>query len=389
MKRFRSLFVLFLVALLAPILATESPLLVIEKGSWSFPFMHSMDGDWNSTLLLKNSASSSVVLKAPVPYSPGKSDYLNSGFASPFHYQYYLDGNGDKQILPLRFHHFLGTDLRGSDVLSGLIHGLRITFWVGILSTLISLIIAFFSGVISGWFAGGGFKMTRMDLLLALFLIVELIVVAQNANYSSATFDFILIPALCILFFFLRNILQSNSFWSGKISFPIDSFFTRINEVLSTFPRFVLVVAIAGFFEPSLLQVVLVLGLTGWTDLARILRSEIVRLKEQSFIDAGRISGAGDIRLLLRHVLPNAWPVFSVSILFTLAFNILLEAGLSFLGIGLSGDYVSLGGMLAQGKDHLEAWWLVVCPGLLLSFTLYKIYQAADDFRLGKANQTG
>lgn len=98
-------------------------------------------------------------------------------------------------------------------------------------------------------------------------------------------------------------------------------------------------------------------------------------------MDAGRTSGASNMRLLFRHLLPNAWPVLSVTLLYSLAMNILLEAGLGFLGMGIPDTYLSLGGMMAQGKDHLQAWWIIIFPGLLLSLTLFCIYRVAESFR--------
>ena len=174
------------------------------------------------------------------------------------------------------------------------------------------------------------------------------------------------------------KILRRSNF---KIRIPVDAAFTRINELFSTFPRFILILVIGVFIQPSLSQVVLLLGVTGWPDMARVFRSEVLRIREKPFMDAAVITGTGTFRKLFVHLLPNAWPVLSVSILYALALNILMEASLGFLGMGLPANQISLGSMMAQGKDHLSAWWLILFPGVLITVVLFVIFRFAESMR--------
>jgi peptide/nickel transport system permease protein len=376
----RTLLVLFIIALLAPFIANESPLLVKDNDGWHSPFFTNDVVQWNQRIL-NNDSEINFVLQPLVPWTAGRTDYVNADFAAPLEEQYYLTPDNVRKNLPLRYHHFLGTDLRGSDVLSGLLNALRVTFFIGIVSTLLAMFLAFIAGVVSAWYAADGLKVSRLSLLVIGFIAVVLVIMLRNYAFAPELTGayWKMIAILLAIYFILRRC--PIAFLARGVVLPIDAMMTRVSEVFSTFPRFILVIVFGAFLRPSLLQVIILLAVTGWPDLARVLRAEILRLKEQNFMDAGRISGADSFRLLVKHLLPNAWPVLSVTILYSLAMNILMEAGLGFLGMGIPDNYLSLGGMMAQGKDHLEAWWIILFPGLLLSFTLFCLYRYAESLR--------
>jgi peptide/nickel transport system permease protein len=365
---------------LAPFLANESPLLVKVRDGWYSPFFSQDVVQWNQRILNKD-PELDFVLQPLIPWTAGRTDYVNADFAAPLEEQYYLASDNTKQKLPLRYHHFLGTDLRGSDVLSGLLNALRITFLIGIVSTCIAAFFAFIAGVLAAWYAAEGWSASRLSLLIGVLILLVVVVMLRNLEFAPelAGGYYLQIAFMLLLFYILKR--HPISFFERKVRLPIDAIMTRLSEVFSTFPRFILVIVMGAFLRPSLMQVILLLSITGWPDLARVLRAEILRLKDLNFIDAGRISGAGSFRLLIKHLLPNAWPVLSVTLLYALAMNILMEAGLGFLGMGIPDSYISLGGMMAQGKDHLEAWWIILFPGLLLSFTLFCLYRYAESLR--------
>ena len=376
----KSLLLLLIIAVLAPFLANESPLLVKDRDGWYSPFFSQDVVQWNQRILNKD-PELDFVLQPLIPWTAGRTDYVNADFAAPLEEQYYLASDNTKQKLPLRYHHFLGTDLRGSDVLSGLLNALRITFLIGIVSTCIAAFFAFIAGVLAAWYAAEGWSASRLSLLIGVLILLVVVVMLRNLEFAPelAGGYYLQIAFMLLLFYILKR--HPISFFERKVRLPIDAIMTRLSEVFSTFPRFILVIVMGAFLRPSLMQVILLLSITGWPDLARVLRAEILRLKDLNFIDAGRISGAGSFRLLIKHLLPNAWPVLSVTLLYALAMNILMEAGLGFLGMGIPDSYISLGGMMAQGKDHLEAWWIILFPGLLLSFTLFCLYRYAESLR--------
>jgi peptide/nickel transport system permease protein len=374
------LFIFVFIGFAASFLANENPVFVRNDKGWRFSLSDKQQRNWNQ-LILENKASDKMFIRALIPYTPGKSDIHNSDFISPFDQQFYVDSLGNRQELSWRYRHHLGTDLRGTDVLSGLIHGLRTTFLTGILATVIAAFIAFISGIISGWYAGRGIRMHLITLIFSALTLLMFFIYLRNAFYFPES---ILLSLVILITLVVFTVLLELKFLNGRnfqIRIPVDAAFTRINELFSTFPRFILILVIGVFIQPSLTQIVLLLGVTGWPDIARVFRSEVLRLREKPFMDAAAISGSGTIRKLFVHLLPNAWPVLSVSILYALALNILMEASLGFLGMGLPASQISLGSMMAQGKDHLSAWWLILFPGVLITVVLFVIFRFAESMR--------
>lgn len=156
----------------------------------------------------------------------------------------------------------------------------------------------------------------------------------------------------------------------------VDALISRIIEVLLTIPTFFLIIAIIAFLPPSIYNIMVVIGLTGWTGVARFVRAEFFKLKNLDFVLASRALGASDTRIIFRHMLPNAMAPVLVSAVFGIAGAILTESGLSFLGFGVPPPTPSWGDILSQSRDYIEfAWWLTVFPGLaiFLSITAYNL----------------
>ena len=142
-------------------------------------------------------------------------------------------------------------------------------------------------------------------------------------------------------------------------------------DVMLCFPSFFLILAVIAFLTPSLFNIMLVIGLTSWMGVARLVRAEILRLKELDFVAAARLSGVSDRQLIVRYMLPNSLPPVLVSATLGIAAAILVESGLSFLGIGIQPPTPSWGNMLTEGKATLEvAWWLALFPGVAILITV-------------------
>lgn len=151
----------------------------------------------------------------------------------------------------------------------------------------------------------------------------------------------------------------------------VDTVLMRLVDIMLCFPAFFLILAIITFLEPSIWYIMAVIGLTGWMGVARLVRAETLIIREMDYITAARCSGASDVRIILRHILPNALSPVLVAATLGVAGAILTESALSFLGIGVQPPTPSWGNILTSGKDYIEfAWWLSLFPGLAILVTV-------------------
>ncbi len=151
----------------------------------------------------------------------------------------------------------------------------------------------------------------------------------------------------------------------------VDSVAQRIIEIMLCFPALILILSVRVFLPPHIFFVMLVLGLTRWPDIARLVRGEFLKLRDSDFATAARASGYGDGRIIFKHLLPNAMAPVLVSATFGVAGAILIESALSFLGFGVAPPTASWGELLSQAKRNIDhAWWLVVYPGAMIFITV-------------------
>lgn len=151
----------------------------------------------------------------------------------------------------------------------------------------------------------------------------------------------------------------------------VDAVIMRFVDIMLCFPAFFLILAVIAFLEPSIWNIMIIIGLTGWMGVARLVRAEFLSLRERDFVQAVKALGARDGRIIFRHILPNALSPVLVSATLGVAGAILTESALSFLGIGVQPPTPSWGNMLIAGKQTLgSAWWLSVFPGLAILVTV-------------------
>ena len=220
----------------------------------------------------------------------------------------------------------LGADLLGRDILARMLYGARVSLAACSLGTLVALVLGLAAGLASGFYRG----------------------------------------------------------W-------VDSVISRLVDAMMAIPVLLLAIALASVLHGgSLFVIVLILGLVNWTYLARIVRAEVLSLREREFVEAARALGATDRGVLLRHVLPNlAGPVIVFATL-SLAGNILLESALSFLGIGIQPPTPSWGNMIQEGLPYASAaWWITVFPGLAILLTVASFNLVGDALRDVLAPGTG
>jgi peptide/nickel transport system permease protein len=158
---------------------------------------------------------------------------------------------------------------------------------------------------------------------------------------------------------------------SGFYGGWIDSVLMRFVDIMLCFPTFFLILAMIALLEPSIWIIMLVIGVTSWMGVARLVRAEVLSIKERDYVMAARSIGASDPRILFRHILPNAAAPVLVAATLGIAGAILTESALSFLGIGVQPPTPSWGNILTSGKDYLEfAWWLSLFPGFAILVTV-------------------
>jgi peptide/nickel transport system permease protein len=281
-------------ALFADLIANDRPYTMTHQEERYFPVFRGMLVDigiasWQPALLnmdFKRDAGPGALF-TPVPYRPNEVD-LKRPLANP------------------SSRHLLGTDKLGRDVLSGMIHGARISITIGVVAVGLATVIGVVLGAVAGFF-GGGIDLTINRLF--------------------------------------------------EIMMAIPTFFLIIT--ISAFVE-----------EPSIFYIMAIIGLTGWVGIARFTRNEFIKVRGIEYVTAAEALGAHPTRIMFLHILPNTLSPIIVSVVFGIAGAILIESSLSFLGIGVPADVVTWGSILNEARGNTFAWWLAVFPGLAIFVTV-------------------
>jgi peptide/nickel transport system permease protein len=243
-----------------------------------------------------------VALLAPLiaPHDPiAQQDIARTGYLSP------------------RAGNWLGTDRFGRDVLSRIIYGSRISLAIGFVATAISVTIGTLFGALAGYFGG-----------------------------------------------------------------KVDTLIMRFTDMVLAFPRLVLLIMIVALFSPSITVIILVLGLTQWPGTTRIVRGDVLSLREREFVHAAQALGMSRTRIMLRHLIPNVLAPVIVTATLGIGNTIVMEAGLSFLGLGVQPPTPTWGSMVAEGRDNLlGAWWVATFPGLIIVLVVLAFNLVGDGLR--------
>lgn len=387
---------LICIALLAPVIANEKPLYAKYGDTTVFPaFSHKK----NYTLTNENGDTLQInsqyadwkqlpfdkVIWAPIPYSPGVKDYANSNFKSPSGQQFFKSPDGKLIEMPARFRHWLGTNNLGEDVLSGLIHGTRISLSIGIIAMGIATIVGLLLGMIAGYFGDnvlqtsrGRFWTTIIGFFFAWYYAFHMrtYILEDALQHSGIITALQFLISLCIfaiivfLFSFMGKFIGKLPFAKKIIHVPADNIVSRLIEIIHSLPIFILIITIAAIAKPSLVNVMIIIGLTSWTGIARFTRAEMLRIRNLEFMQAAQSLGYSRRRMLLKHALPNGIAPALVAIAFGIASAILVESSLSFLGVGVPPESVTWGSLVNEGRSNFNAWWLVVFPGLAIFITV-------------------
>lgn len=281
-------------AIFADFLANEKPYYIKVNGNTYFPILRSYLvrtglAQWPKDLQNVDFRTMEYesALFPPIPHLPNRIDLT-------------------KPLEPPTSEHLLGTDKLGRDVLSGIIHGSRISLSIGLVSMGIATLIGVSLGAIAGYFGG----------------------------------------------------------W-------IDILINRIFELMISIPTFFLILSVSAIVQsPNIFYIMIIIGLTSWVGIARFTRNEFLKAKNLDYVSAAIALGASHGRTMFRHILPNTLAPIIVAVVFGIAGAILVESGLSFLGIGIPSDTITWGSMLNEARGNTFAWWLAIFPGMAIFLTV-------------------
>ena len=372
----RFLRVLVVIAMLANLLANDKPLYCQLDGAHYFPAFreYAVDlgwMDWPAGLSMIDwkEAPYEQVLRAPVPYSPRTLDLANNDYVSPF---------AEQRVPDLQARHWLGTDQLGRDVLSNMIYGARSALLVGLGAMLLAALIGGFFGVLAGYFGDRSVRLSRWSvpvLLLGVFFAWFYgFRVRRTALLDGGAGQWLLSLLLAALILALSGWvarwLHRRFPGSARIYLPLDALVLRLIEVLSSIPALLLLLTLVAVLERNgTVQIILIIGLIGWTGIARYLRAELLRIRVLPYVEAARALGFSNQRIIARHALPNALTPVLITLSFGVAAAILVEAALSFLGLGIANG-ATWGSLLAGARSYFPAWWMAVFPGVAIFLTV-------------------
>jgi len=307
-----------------------------------------------------------------IKYKYNNIDSRNANFASP---------HGPQKLNKGQQRHFLGTDQLGRDVAAGLIHSSRVAILTGALSMFIALVIGMFFGLLGAFYGNDGYSLKRSKIFNGVYITLGLLYFIGNLELFTSSYKNggLLFLVILLLILFTRFILTKFSFFSKRITVPLDLIFSNFIEIFQSLPgSFLILILVSLFTKASLLNVILIIGLMRWPMIARYVRAEMLKIKEQRYIEASRAIGMTDWRIIFKHAMPATLTPVIVAIAFGFSSAILLESSLSFLGIGLPADHVSFGSILSEARKNYDAWWLAVFPGLAIFLLVFTFNYLGD-----------
>jgi peptide/nickel transport system permease protein len=373
MKLIYGLYFLIFIAVTGDFIANEKPIFIEVDGQSYFPI-------WSDRLppTLKSRRDQtwedlpySKIIRPPIPYSYHTIDRDNMGYKSPF---------GPQNVTSPRYWHWMGTDGLGRDIAAGIISGTRTALLVGLIAMGIAALIGIFLGAIAGYYGNEGWEAQRgISIMVTIGVVFAFLTgfysrrywILQESSTANWLISWLIFTGIVLLFAGIGLLINRISFFSKKIAIPLDTLILRLIEIVNSIPTLLLLLSLLAIInQPSLLTIMGIIGCLAWTGIARFTRAEFLRIKNLPYIDAARNLGFSDFRIMFKHILPNASTPIMVSLSFGIAGAVLLEAFLSFLGIGIPPEKVTWGSMLNSARNYFPAWWMAIFPGGMIFFTV-------------------
>jgi peptide/nickel transport system permease protein len=274
--------------------------------------------------------------------------------------------------------YLLGTDDLGRDVFARMLQGAWVSLTVGFVAVGISVVIGIILGGLAGYF---GHRALQVGHLLFWSLALAAPILALTSRRWPALLSAAIALAGWIFYTWLRRSRKEPTMfglrWLTRPAIGVDDLVMRAVDIMLCFPSFFLILTVVALLPPSLYTIMIVIGLTSWMGTTRMVRAEFLSLREQDFVAAAKALGLSDLRIIFRHIMPNALAPVLVSATLGIASAMLTEAGLSFLGFGVPPPHATWGNILSDGKDFIfDAPWLTFTPGIvilivLLAFNLF------------------
>ncbi len=353
--------------ILLPVFVNNKPIVCKNQSGWSFPFLsHGLAQDYENKKY-------DFVISPTCNYLPSDLDLDNTNYAAPLHD--YAKNKKNNKV------HWLGTDNVGRDVLSMYCYGIKNSILIAVSTVIISGFFGVFFGVILGWFN----QKIKSSLLNKFFVYFGFLyigyVLFYNIMYTpllnnlSSIFLFI---TWLVLFFLGHKFMIPHLEKKLKLkqNYTID-FFGKLFFIISSFniiPNLLIYVFVLSIIKPSMFNLIALLSITNFSDMALIIRSETLRIKNNLYVEAGIALGYSNIRIMVKHLLPNLWPFIITLCALSLSSVILTEAGLSFLGLGLDQNTQTIGTLLLSSKNNFEAWWITI-PCILFIFIIALLFK--------------
>jgi peptide/nickel transport system permease protein len=277
--------------------------------------------------------------------------------------------------------HVLGTDGLGRDVLAALIHGSRTAIWISALAAGLAFVFGLFYGLIMGYYGQDRVRMTLGQILLFIVvtaLVVFLMLSTQNLGAAMLLPSAVIVSLLVLLLLLYIVLIRYAHHLGSKLGQPydidVDSVGMRLVDMVKALPPlFIVLFALQIIGNSSIWYLILLIAYLLWASFARHSRAEVLRLRDKPSVQNALLTGRSDLWIWRYELIPFLIRPLLVTLAFSMASAVLLEATLSFLGLGLPADHVSWGTLINAARFHQDSWWLLVFPGLCMLLLIWSL----------------